>query len=184
MVDDSVVRLEHAVGQPIVTHKLADVLDRVQLGALGGQWHDGDVGWHRQALGDEPSGLVDQQCAVLARRDPGRDRREMQAHGFGVAPWQDQACRFPGLGADRAEDVGGCRALVLRSRGPRASFGPAPGDLILLADTGLVAEPDLYAAAADTLRARSRPGAGGLFLKASMAPAAWAWWRGRAVSLR
>ena len=80
----------------------------------------------------------------------------MQVHCLGAAPWQDQANRCSRLGTDRAEDVGRSRALVLRGRGPRAPASPAPDNLVLLPDPGLVAEPDLYAAAANTLRARDR----------------------------
>ena len=36
MVDDGVVGLEHAVGQPVVAHELPDAFDRVQLRACGG----------------------------------------------------------------------------------------------------------------------------------------------------
>jgi len=35
-----------------------------------------------------------------------------------------------------------------------ALFGPATGDLVLLADPGLVAEPDLYIVGIDALLAR------------------------------
>jgi len=61
----------------------------------------------------------------------------------------------------------------LRSRGPGALPGPAPGDLVLLADPGLVAEPDLYVAAVDALLARDLVQARGeTFLKASITPSA------------
>jgi len=36
--------------------------------------------------------------------------------------------------------------IVPRRAGPRASFGPASSDLVLLPDPGFVAEPDLYVA--------------------------------------
>src|SRR4030095_9480941 len=62
-----------------------------------------------------------------------------------------------------------------RRRGPRPPSCPAPGDLVLLPDPGLVPEPDLYPVAIDPLVARDRVQAlGERFLKASTAPAAWA----------
>ena len=132
-----------------------------------------------------PPGLIDQQRTVLARAHPCGDLGQVQAHALGVAPRQDQAGRGAGGRADRAEDVGRCRALILWRRWPGAAFGPAPGDLVLLADPGFVGEPDLYAAGAGARRAPDRVQTRGeTFLKASMAPAAWAWWRGRAESLR
>src|SRR5829696_2549163 len=83
-------------------------------------------------------------------------------------------CRFI-AGADSPEDVGGSGALIVRRRGPRSPSCPAPGDLVLLPDPGLVPEPDLYPVAIDPLVARDRVQAlGERFLKASTAPAAWA----------
>jgi len=71
---------------------------------------------------------------------------------------------------------------------PAGTFGksrPATGDLVLLADSGLVAEPDLYIVGINALLARDLVQARReAFLKASIAPSAWEWWRGRADSLR
>ena len=68
----------------------------------------------------------------------------MQVHRLGVAGGQDERGSLALAGADRPEDVGGSGALIVRRRGPRAASCPAPGDLVLLADAGLVPEPDLY----------------------------------------
>ena len=79
------------------------------------------------------------------------------------------------LGAHGAEDVGRGGALIRRCRRPRATLGPAPRDLVLLADACLVGEPDLYALRCDALLLRNRVQAGGeAFLKSSIAPSAWA----------
>jgi hypothetical protein len=54
-----------------------------------------------------------------------------------------------------------------------------------LADTRFVGEPDLYVAGVEILRAGDfcqRDGKA--VLKSSIAPSAWAWWRGRVDSLR
>jgi hypothetical protein len=51
----------------------------------------------------------------------------------------------------------------MRSGGPRPAFGPAPRDLVLLADPGLVGELELYVVEGDALLViiepapRSRP---------------------------
>jgi len=75
--------------------------------------------------------------------------------------------------------------LVLRRTGPGAAFGPAPGQLVLLANAGLVAEPDFEASGVDGLLARDLVQTGcEAVLKRSIAPSACAWWRGRADSLR
>src|SRR3954471_23513677 len=75
-------------------------------------------------------------------------------------------------GADSPEDVGRSGALIVRRRRPRSPSCPAPGDLVLLPDPGLVPE---HPVAIDPLVARDRVQAlGERFLKASTAPAAWA----------
>lgn len=74
-------------------------------------------------------------------------------------------CRTAGRGlrpcrANGAEDVGRGGALVRRCRGPRATLGPAPRDLVLLADACLVGEPHLYTLRCDALLLRDRVPAG------------------------
>ena len=49
MVDEIVVGFEDAVREPVIAHKLPDVLDRVELGAFWRQSDNGDVGWHDKA---------------------------------------------------------------------------------------------------------------------------------------
>ncbi len=142
MVDQVVVGGEHAVRQPVVAHELPHVFLRVQLRALWRQRHDGDVVRHDQVGRHVPSGPVEQQCGVAAGFDLVRDRRQVPGHGVGVAPGHDESRALALLGADGAEDVGRCRALVLRCTGPGAALGPAPGQLVLLADARFIAEPD------------------------------------------
>jgi len=101
------------------------------------------------------------------------DLHEVQVHCLGVAGRQDQGCALALLGADRAEDVGGSCTLVARRAGAGAALGPTAGDFVLLADAGLVGEPDFYRVAVDALLARDRLQTGGeAFLKSSIAPAA------------
>ena len=110
----------------------------------------------------------------------GRDRfgdfRKMQVHRLAVASRQDQGCALALLGADRAEDVGGSGPLVARGAGAGATLRPAAGDFVLLADAGLIGEPNFYRVAVDALRARDRfQTRGEAFLKFSTAPAACVW---------
>ena len=75
--------------------------------------------------------------------------------------------------ADRAEDVGRCGALITGSTWAGAALGPAAGDLVLLADTSLVLEPDFYLVAVDRVLTRDCLQARGkVFLKSSIAPSA------------
>ena len=80
------------------------------------------------------------------------------------------------LGADRAEDVGGSGPLVAWRAGAGATLRPAARDFVLLADAGLIGEPNFYRVAVDALRARDRfQTRGEAFLKFSIAPAACVW---------
>jgi hypothetical protein len=99
----------------------------------------------------------------------------MQVHRSDVAAGQDEGCALAVLGADGAEDIGRGGALIVRGRGSRTALGPAPGNLVLLSDTGLVGKPDLYRGRIDLLVARDLVhNLGEAFLKSSMAPSAWA----------
>ena len=98
-----------------------------------------------------PAGLIEQQDGVAPGATAAISAR-CSAHGLGVAPRQDEAGAFA-LG-DRSRRR--CRPMRCADRAaprPRAPLRPAPGDLVLLADPGFVAEPDLYAAGAMPLLA-------------------------------
>jgi len=122
---------------------------------------------------------------VGARRHFGGDLGQVQVHCLDVAMGKDEGGALAFLGANGAEDVCRCRALIERRRWPCSAFCPTARDLIFLADARLVGEPDLYRARIDAFLARDFVQAPReFFLKFSIAPLAWAWWRGRAESLR
>ena len=99
----------------------------------------------RELPGDVPAGLIEQQHGVCAGRDGPGDLRQVQVHRLGVAAGQDEAGARAARRADRAEDVGGGGALVLRRRlGRVPRRAQRRRDRVLLADAGLIGEPDLY----------------------------------------
>jgi len=117
-----------------------------------------------------PTSLIDQEDGVGTGRD---DLGEVQVHRFGVADRQDQGRTLAFLWADGAEDVGRGGPLITGSAGTAATLCPSAGDLVLLADTSLICEPDLYLVDVDRLFlgdfVQTR---GEVFLKSSIAPAA------------
>ena len=143
VINESMDVVEHAVGEPVVADELPDILLRVQFGAFRWQRDDGDVVWNDEMVREVPSGLIGQQQCMTARRHIGRDRCEMQVHHRGVAPGQDQTDGLALLGTDGTEDVGRRGALVGWRGRTAAAPGPAACDLVLLANSGLVGEPDL-----------------------------------------
>ena len=173
MVDEVVVGVENPVRQPVVAQELPDVFDRVQLRAFRGQRHERDGGRHDEMARQVPSGLVQEENGMLAGRNLGRDLGQVQGHRLGVATGQDERCTFAVVRAYGSEDVGRGGALIVGSAGPRPASGPAPRELVLLADPGLVGEPEFYVADVDALLARDLCQAGWeIFLKTSIAPLA------------
>ena len=171
VIEQVFVGSEDSVGKPIVAHELPDILDGVQLGTFGWQRQDGDVLGHDEVVREMPSGLIDEEHSMPAGRDLGGDLGEMQAHCLGVAVWQHERGALAGSGTDGAEDIGGGGALIVRRAGAAATPGPAAGDLVLLADTSFVSEPDFYIGRCNALLAGNRFQAGGeVFLKSSTAP--------------
>jgi hypothetical protein len=90
-----------------------------------------------------PPGAVEQQHGVRTFGDMAADFIEMKLHGLGIGKRQRQ--RRPGSPrrADGAEQVGALVALVGGLAGARPPPGPLPHNAVLLADAGLVLEPDL-----------------------------------------
>ena len=131
-----------------------------------------------------PSGLIEQQHGVRAWRDVEGDFLQMHAHRLAVAAGHDDAGGLAFGGADRAKDPGRGPALILGRRWSGAAPRPAPGELGLLADTGLVLPPQLYGRASREPAPDLRQAGGELFLKTAMSSGFWPRWRGRAESLR
>jgi hypothetical protein len=67
----------------------------------------------------------------------------MQVHGLGVDLRQHQGGGLLGCGTGGGEQVGRLVALVARLSRPGSPSRPLAGQLALLADPGLVLEPDL-----------------------------------------
>src|SRR5476649_1783103 len=120
-----------------------------------------------------PSGLIDEEDGVGSWCDRLGDFGQMQVHRFGIAGRQDQGGALTLFRADGTEDVGRGGSLVPWSARASAALGPPAGDLVLLADTGLVLEPNFYLADVDCFFARDFIQARWeLFLKSSIAPSA------------
>ena len=90
-----------------------------------------------------PARLVNEDEGMCAWGDGLRDFVQVQGHALRGAAGQNQARALALSRTDRPEDIGRRRSLVLRGRRPRAAFGPAARDLVLLSNPGLVGEPDL-----------------------------------------
>lgn len=114
-----------------------------------------------------PAGLIHDEDGVRARSDSLADLGKVQVHRVGIAPGQDQSGAGAARRADRAEDVGPFRALIMRRAGACAAPGPAPCDLVLLPDARLVLEPNFQCYAAADFLPDFFQRFGELFLKSS-----------------
>src|ERR1035438_1780331 len=101
-----------------------------------------------------PSGLVDEEDGMGSCSDRLGDFGQMQVHRFGIAEGQDQSRALALFRADGTEDIGRCGSLIPRSARASAALGPSAGDLVLLADTSLVLEPNFYLADVDCFFSR------------------------------
>ena len=71
------------------------------------------------------------------------DLAQMVVHGEGIADRHDQRRRLARRRADRAKHIGRGEAEILWRHRPAAGWPPYPGQAVLLADPGLVGEPQL-----------------------------------------
>src|SRR3546814_696780 len=90
-----------------------------------------------------PAGAIHEDDGVRPGGDVAADLVEVHLHGAGIGARQHESGAFAQPGTDCAEQVGVFVALVGRQARSRAGPGPDPGAAVLLAEPGLVLEPDL-----------------------------------------
>jgi hypothetical protein len=175
VVEDVRIGPKDTVREPVVSNELPDVLDRIELGALGWQGDNGDVRRDDKLMRQVPSRLVQEKHSMIAWCDGLGDLGQMQVHRRGITSWQHERRPFSQRRADGTEDIGRRGTLICWRGRSGAASGPATGDLVLLPDSGFVGEPDLYRGRFDALLLRDLCQDGReVFLKYSTAPSAWA----------
>src|SRR3954451_66514 len=116
-----------------------------------------------------PTRLVRQDEGMRAGRNRLRNLLQVQGHALRGAAGQNQARALAVSRADRAEDVSRRGSRIFRRCGARAACGPAPRDLVLLPDPGLIGKPDLERLAAGLGLRKLLQTGGEVFLKAATA---------------
>lgn len=135
--------LEDAVGEPVLAQVLPDVLDRVEFGRAGRQQDDGEVLGDLKLVGLVPSGAVHEDDGVRLGGDVAADLVEVQLHGVGVGLGQHEGGARAAQGTDGAEEIGVLVALVGGQARAASLLHPQPDAAVLLAEPGLVLEPNL-----------------------------------------
>ena len=105
MIEDFIVGIEDAVGEPIVAHELPDVFYRVEFGTFGWQRDDADIVGYDECPGHMPSGLIHEHDSMGTRCHGSGDFGKMPDHRVGIAARQDKPCALAQGRADRSEDV-------------------------------------------------------------------------------
>src|SRR5689334_17433428 len=105
-VEDVAVGEEDAVRQPVASHVLPDVFERIELGALRRYRHYGYVRGDDQSMRQVPSRLIDEKHGMSAWADGLGDFRQVQVHRRCVAAGQDERGSFAEGRTDGTENVG------------------------------------------------------------------------------
>ena len=148
-------------------------LSRMNCQTLSTGLSSGDFGgsgtnvmfWDGKLRRDVPSGLIEKNERVSARRDCKRDFL-MEGHGLGVAG------AFSGGRTDCAEHIrpdSSSDRVIVRRRRPGPTRHPSAGDLVFLPGPGFVLKPNLYRFAASLLGRNFLHDGREIFLNASAA---------------
>jgi hypothetical protein len=121
-----------------------------------------------------PACLVQQQHRMRTGRDRLADLLQLRDHGLCVTIGQDETGALALRRADRAEDVGPQCTLVVWGARPCSPPGPAPGDLVLLSDTGFIMPPKFYLGAGRQTRPDRHQLGRQAFLNCSISSSFWA----------
>ena len=142
-VKDVVVGRPEPVREEALLEIEPDALDGVQLGRVGRQEDEGEIGWDAQASAGVPAGAVEDDEGMGARRHRVGELIEHQLHGGGVGDRQDQRDARVADRADGAEQVHRFVAEVAPAARPHPLGEPAAADPTGLADPAFIQEPDL-----------------------------------------
>lgn len=146
-INDIVVSVEDFSREIVLAQVLPDIFLRVELGAVGGEFHKRDVFRDDQAIRDVPACAVDQQDGVRICGNMAADFREVQVHGGSISVRQDKRAPCVSGGTDCTEDVSASIALIALHAGPCAFSGPDMGQRAFLSDPCLILEPEFDALA-------------------------------------
>ena len=116
MIEDFIIGIEDAVGEPIIAHELPDVFDWIEFGTFGWQRDDADIVGYDERAGHMPSSLIHEHDGMSTPRHGSGDFGKMQGHRVGIADRQDKPCALAQGRADRSEDIARDGALIMRCR--------------------------------------------------------------------
>ena len=131
------------VGEPVAAPIVPHPLDGIELRAIWRQRQQGDIAGHHKSLASVPAGPIEDHPSMGIGGDLTADLAPMVVHGEGIADRHDQRRRLARRRANRAKHIGRGEAEILWRHRPAGGLPPHPGRAVLLADPGLVGEPQL-----------------------------------------
>ena len=130
------------------------------------------------------AGSVEDEDGMCVGRDLAADRIQMQRHGLSIRRRHNQACCDATLRTGGAKQIGPVVTSIARRPRPCSASGPNAGQRALLADPGLILEPDFDRLAFGAVGDLRRDCRGEVFLNVSWASSSACGWRGLTDSLR
>ena len=91
-LNDIVIGLEDAIGQPVLTQELPNVLDGIEFRCSGWKPDQCDIARNVELSGRVPGSPVHDHGSMSLRRDHGADFIEVVLHGACVGIGHDQTC--------------------------------------------------------------------------------------------
>ena len=146
-----------------------EALDRVQLGRVGWQRNQRDVGRHGKLVRAMPARLVEDHDRMLVLSDGFREVVEEDLHCGGIGIGHHEREGIVRARLDGGEDIGKGKTLVAKPRRPLAPLPPDMADAAFLADPRFVLEPDFDRLAASLLGGNFVDEGGEAFLKSAAA---------------
>lgn len=160
-IHDCVIARQYAVAEVAFTQVEPDAFDWVQFGAVGWQERQGDVVGDGQRVGCVPAGLIHDHDGVLVCGKLGAELVQERLHSDCGQVGQHEGEALSCRGLHGREQVRPGIALVADAGRALAAGEPTVTDTALLAEPGLVLEPERQALA--------RVGGGGL-VKCALKP--------------
>ena len=134
--------VEHAEGKEALAQIEPDPLDRVEFRTVGRQRHQRDVVRNGERALIVPTGAVEDHGGVDVVWPDSGEAGEEHIHDLGVDAGQHEGEVLAGGRAHGGEDVGPLVSDLTWARGALAPEPPAMTDPALVADAGLVLEPE------------------------------------------
>ena len=176
-----VVVVVGAVGPVVATEVVPEVFDGVEFGASRRQRDQRQVLRRLELAAGVEAGLIPEHHHVHIGIDLVGELFKEGVDGLGVECGGEQADGLAGLGTGGAQDVEVLVAGLFDRRRTRTSSGPLAAQRALLAEAGLVLEPELDPLAG-MLGGGLRHKFGRFFLNASIAAGSFFSCRGRGIS--